>query len=243
MQTCRRFEAAGLSTVGLGTRLQALLQLSSIVGTSAAGCRKTGPAAGGLDEKGPHAAAPRDTHGRGPRAMNLDGSRKALAVGLATGWIALAAPAFASEGALEIIPDLRLLALLVVLFMLLVRVLNRLLFQPLLGVLDERDQKIEGTRTRAAELNQEAEAELARHEAAVRAARAEAERGRKAALEAARTRHAESVSAARSESARVVESARAQLRAALGEARRVLQTQTRELAREAAARVLGRSLS
>jgi len=197
----------------------------------------------GLDGKGPHAAAPRDTDGRKPRAMNLDGSRKALAVSLATGWIALAAPASASEGVLEIIPDLRLVALLIVLFMLLVPLLNRLLFRPLLGVLDERDQKIEGTQTRAAELNQEAEAELARHEAAVRTARTEGERGRKAALEAARTRHAESVAAARFESAQVVESARRELSAALREARSVLQTQTRELAREAAARILGRSLS
>lgn len=175
--------------------------------------------------------------------MNLDGSRKALAVSLATGWIALAQPASASEGALEIIPDLRLVALLVVLFMLLVPLLNRLLFQPLLGVLDERDRKIEGTQTRAAELNQQAEAELARHEAAVRAAHAEAERGRKAALEAAQSRHAASVAAARSESAQVVESARRELSAALQDARSVLQTQTRELAREAASRILGRSLS
>ncbi|HME72627.1 MAG TPA: hypothetical protein VKM54_22590 [Myxococcota bacterium] len=175
--------------------------------------------------------------------MNLDWSRKALAVCLATGWGTLAAPASASEGALEIIPDLRLVALLVVLFLLLVPVLHRLLLAPLLGVLDERDQKIEGTQARAAELNQEAEAELARHGAAVRAARAEAERAHKATLAAAQTHHAESVAAARSESSQIVESARRELSAALGEARRVLQTQTRELARDAAARILGRSLS
>ncbi|HBZ71256.1 MAG TPA: hypothetical protein DEP35_16610 [Deltaproteobacteria bacterium] len=175
--------------------------------------------------------------------MNLDWSRKALAVSLAMGWSALAAPASASEGVLEIIPDLRLVALLIVLFLLLVPVLNRLLFRPLLGVLDERDQKIEGTQERAAQLGQQAEAELARYEAAVRAAHAEAERARKAALEVAQTRHAESVAAARSESAHVVESARRELTGALKEARSALQAQTRELAQEAAARILGRSLS
>jgi len=175
--------------------------------------------------------------------MNLGWSRKALVVCLATGSSILAQPASASEGTLEIIPDLRLVALLIVLFLILVPVLQRLLFAPLLGVLDEREQKIEGTQARAAELNQAAEAELARHEAALRAARAEAERAHKATLTSAQTHHAESVAAARGESQRIVESARREISAALGEARRVLQTQTRELAREAAARILGRTLS
>ncbi|HYB13353.1 MAG TPA: ATP synthase F0 subunit B [Myxococcota bacterium] len=175
--------------------------------------------------------------------MNFGLSRLVLAVGLAAGGSAFAATASASEGTLQIIPDFRLVLLLIVLFLLLVPVLQRLLFRPLLGVLEEREQKIEGTQARAATLQQEAEAEFERHETAIRAARVEAERAYKTTLEAAQARHAEAVAAARGESAQVVESARRALRSALEEARRILQVQTRELAREAAARILGRSLS
>jgi F-type H+-transporting ATPase subunit b len=174
--------------------------------------------------------------------MNLDASRKALVLGLSIG-SAFAVPASASEGSLEIIPDLRLVSLLIVLFLILVPLLNRLLFRPLLAVLDERDRQIEGTEARANELSQQAEQELARHEAAVREARAEAERARKATIDGAQSAQADSLAAARGEVARVVESARSELRAAMGEARRVLQGQSRELARDAAARLLGRSLS
>jgi F-type H+-transporting ATPase subunit b len=175
--------------------------------------------------------------------MNRDWTPKALGICLAIGGSALPAPASASEGTLEIIPDPRLTVLLLVLFLILVPVLQRLLFAPLLRVLDEREEKIDGTQARAAALNQEAEGELARHEAAVRAARAEAERAHKATLAGAQAQHAESVARARSESAQLVESARREAGTLLGEARQVLQTQTRELAREAAGRILGRNLS
>jgi len=175
--------------------------------------------------------------------MNRDWTRKALGICLAIGGSALATPASASEGTLEIIPNLRLTLLLLLLFLLLVPVLQRLLFAPLLRVLDEREERIEGTQTRAAAINQEAEGELARHEAAVKAARAEAEGAYKTTLAAAQAHHAESVALARGESAQLVESARREIGTLLGEARKVLQTQTRELAREAAGRILGRSLS
>jgi F-type H+-transporting ATPase subunit b len=175
--------------------------------------------------------------------MSRDWTRKAFAIGVAMGASAFARSAAASEGTLEIIPDPHLVGLLIVLFLVLVPVLQRLLFAPLLQVLDEREARIEGTQTRAAELSRDAEAELARHEAAVRAARAEAERAHKAALAAAQAQLSESVAAARGESAQRVESARREIGRALEGARSVLQTQTRELAREAAARILGRSLS
>jgi F0F1-type ATP synthase membrane subunit b/b' len=77
----------------------------------------------------------------------------------------------------------------------------------------------------------------------VREARMEGERAYKAAVAAAQTNHSQSIAAARSESGRLLESARQDIGGALVEARRVLETQSRELAREAAARILGRSLS
>ena len=63
---------------------------------------------------------------------------------VATSVLLLPRIAAASEGGLEIYPDpLRLLVLLVLL-VILVPVLDRLLFKPLLGVLDARAERIEG---------------------------------------------------------------------------------------------------
>ena len=74
--------------------------------------------------------------------------------------LALAAPAHAAEGGLQIFPDIALGASplesrfvqLLILFVLLIFPVNQLLLKPLLAVLDERAARIEGTRKRAGEL-------------------------------------------------------------------------------------------
>jgi len=175
--------------------------------------------------------------------MKGDRVRKALYVGLAGASVCLARAAHASEGALQIYPDPGLLIVLLVAFLLLVPLLNSLLFKPLLGVLDDRAQRIDGARARAERISQEAEASLARHETAIRAAAAAAESERKAAVETAQRAHAASVGTARTDAEGVIERARREVGVALGEARQLLDAQARELARDAAARVLGRSLS
>ena len=175
--------------------------------------------------------------------MKGDRVRQALYGGLAGGSVCLAQTAHASEGALQIYPDPGVLIVLLVAFLLLVPLLNTLLFRPLLGVLDDREQRIDGARARAERVSQEAEASLARYETAIRAAAADAERERKAAVETAQRAHASAVGIARTDAEGVIEGARREVGAALVDARQLLESQARELARDAAARVLGRRLS
>jgi len=165
--------------------------------------------------------------------------------------VALAAPAHASEGGLQIFPDLFLgvkplesrYVQLLVLFVLLIYPVNQLVLKPLLGVLDERTARIEGTRKRAGEIGTQAEAVLARYRAAVDQARQQAEELRKSALAGARGDQARLLSEARSAAEREVSAARSDVAGALAGARGMLRNQSEALAREAAARVLGRTLS
>ncbi len=156
----------------------------------------------------------------------------------------LPAPAArAAEGGLVLLPDWPILALLIAFFTLLIAPVDRLIFQPLLRVLDERVQRIEGTRGRASRLVRQAQELLGRYERSLREVREEAELQRKRALEAARVQGSARTSSARAEAERETGQARDEIAAALEGARATLRAEARELANEAAARVLGRSLS
>jgi len=160
--------------------------------------------------------------------------------GLAVGVFA-ALPAQAAGSSLEIFPDVRIFYLMA-LFVLLVFPVNKLLFRPIFRVLDERDARIEGARKRAEQIGAEAEATLDRYQSALRSAREEAESDRKRVLEAARREQAELTGSVRSEAEAAINRAREEVTGALGAARSQLREQAQELAREAAARVLGRGL-
>jgi F-type H+-transporting ATPase subunit b len=149
----------------------------------------------------------------------------------------------AAEGGLVLMPDPWLLFGLIVFFALLIAPVDRLLFQPLLRVLDERAQRIEGTRARASRLVRQAEELLGRYERSIGETRDEAELQRKGALEAARAQGNARTGSARGEAEREIEAARGEIGAALVGARAALRAEARELANEAAARVLGRPLS
>lgn len=149
--------------------------------------------------------------------------------------------ASASEGGLEIYPDPPRLIVLLVLFVILVPVLDRLLFKPLLGVLDARAERIEGARVRAAELAQQAAALLARHDEAVRQAREAAHAEQVGLIEQARSAHQTAVGEARTAAEREVVGARGEITRAAASARGALGAEAEPLAREIAARLLGRS--
>jgi F-type H+-transporting ATPase subunit b len=155
----------------------------------------------------------------------------------------IARDAFASEGGLVLLPEVDTLLILVVVFGLLVYPVNQLIFRPIFRVLDERDAKTTGTRRDAERIAGEAEQVLARYQQSVREVRADAERERKATLEQARADGAARTGEARSESELEVHRARAQVVAALEEARVSLREESAQLAREVAARALGRTLS
>jgi F-type H+-transporting ATPase subunit b len=140
------------------------------------------------------------------------------------------------------VPDLRLLLALIAFFVLLIAPANALVFKPLLRVLDERDARIAGTRTKAERLEQEAAAILARYEQAVREAREEGERGRRSLLTEVRAEVQREIAAARREAEGRLESARGEIAASLDSARAALRGQAQDLASQAASQVLGRAL-
>ncbi|HVP28961.1 MAG TPA: ATP synthase F0 subunit B [Myxococcota bacterium] len=152
-----------------------------------------------------------------------------------------AAPASASEG-LNLAPTPNVFLTLIVLFAILVPVLNVLLFKPVLRVLDEREQRIDGARRRAEEMTRKAEATLLKYEGAIQDARAAAEAERKQTLERAQREHAGAVAEERTQAEQTLERARREVMGALAGARGQLQAQSRELARDVASRVLGRAL-
>jgi F-type H+-transporting ATPase subunit b len=154
----------------------------------------------------------------------------------------LPAAARASSGELVLIPDPPMLVALIVLFVLLIAPTNRLILKPLLRVLDERQASTTGTRARAARLEEEAREVFERCERELAKTREEADRARRGALERVRGEAQQLTDTARGAAEQTLESARGELTGAFEEARRGLRAQAQDLAREAAARVLGRSL-
>jgi F-type H+-transporting ATPase subunit b len=129
------------------------------------------------------------------------------------------------------------------LFVLLILSVNALLLRPLLKVLDERSERIDGARQRASELSERAEDLLARYRAALHEARAEAESDRRVLVERAREEQVAFTRQARQEAERDIEQARGEVISALNDARSSLRQRAEELARDAVARILGRALA
>jgi len=171
-------------------------------------------------------------------------SHAAPATVLAATLLAVAGEAAAAGGeGLVILPELPLLVLLLVAFVILIFPLNALVFRPIFNILDERDQRIEGTRARAARLGAEADDSLSRYEAAIATAREELEQDRRRQADEARSAHSARTTAARGEAEQEIARARASVASSLDEARTSLRAQSEGLAREIATRVLGREVS
>lgn len=151
--------------------------------------------------------------------------------------------AYASGDELVLMPQLvdRMLPL-VALFCLLVIPVNQLIFKPLFRVLDERAERIDGARHRAERLEREADEVLERYERSVQEVREQAEVERRAHLERARAESKNDTGAVRSEADLEIARARRALAESLESTRAALRAEARELAREAAARVLGRAV-
>jgi F-type H+-transporting ATPase subunit b len=155
----------------------------------------------------------------------------------------LPAAAHAEGHNLNLVPDWKgMLPALMALFVVLIPPTNRLILKPLLRVLDEREARTVGTRARAARLEEEARAVFDRCESELARTREESERLRRAALERVRAEAQDLTQAARAGAEQNLERARRELGGALDEARQTLRSQSQDLAREAATRVLGRSL-
>ncbi|GAG52270.1 unnamed protein product, partial [marine sediment metagenome] len=117
----------------------------------------------------------------------------------------LGSDALASEAELVLFPHVhgefsfRDLIILLAFFTALVYPVNTLIFKPIFRVLDEREEKIAGTRRHADRLFAEADEVLERYEQSVREVRQDAEQERKQTLEAARADGAAKTAEARGE--------------------------------------------
>jgi len=151
-------------------------------------------------------------------------------------------PASAAAAGLNLFPELEYVALNVVVFLLLVWPTNRFVIQPLLGVLRAREDRTDGALARAEEQVGETARLSDDVRARLRAARDRAQ-GRRAEIAAAGEGEVGQVLAqAREEGARTIASVRDGIAEELAAARTMLETETRALASDAAAKILGRSL-
>ena len=158
------------------------------------------------------------------------------------GLAALAIPISAKASELNLIPDPGVVATNVALFLLLIYPVNRLLVQPLLRVLDEREARTSGALEQSRQLGDEARATRVDLEARLSEARTRSQSRRSAILSDGEIQERAVLDAAREEASGIVEDVRQSVRAELIEARTALHTDSRVLAREAATRILGRAL-
>jgi F-type H+-transporting ATPase subunit b len=163
---------------------------------------------------------------------------------LFAGLLVLTAPlaASAAEGGLVLVPEPGLLLTLIAFFVALIFPVNAFVFKPLLRVLDERNERITGTRAKAAKLQGNAAELLAQYERQVVETKEASERDRRSLLEEVRAEAQRETAAARSEAEGRIEQARREVNESLDGARDSLRAQSQELAREAAAQVLGRAV-
>jgi len=127
-------------------------------------------------------------------------------------------------------------------FGLLLAVLWRLLYRPLLAKMEERSQAIRKSLEEAQAARAEAQREREEHAAKIQAAHAEAQAIRAAALKDAAEEQRRLVEAARGEAARLVNSAKAELEQDVRRAKQELRQEVSDLAISVAERLIKKSL-
>jgi F-type H+-transporting ATPase subunit b len=127
-------------------------------------------------------------------------------------------------------------------FLLLLAILVKLLYKPLLAKMEERTQAIRKSLEEAQAARAEAQREREEHAAKIAAAHAEAQAIRAAALKEAGEEQRRLVEAARAEAARLVESARNEMAQDVRRARQELRQEVADLAITAAERLIRKSL-
>jgi F-type H+-transporting ATPase subunit b len=127
-------------------------------------------------------------------------------------------------------------------FGLLLFLLAKLLYRPLVGKMEERAQAIQKSLDEAQAARAEAQREREEHAGKIQAAYAEAQAIRAAALKEAAEEQRRLVEAARAEAARLVESARAEMSQDVRRARQELRQEVSELATSIAERLIKKSL-
>lgn len=167
-----------------------------------------------------------------------------VGAGLAAGVIALGGapvPALAAEGA-SLIEINWSLGVQVVNFLILLALLYRFLYRPLLGALERRSAAIKQQLAEAQVAREEAQRQLVAMEDRIRAAHAEAQALRERAQREAAELRDRLGAEARQEAARLIETAQAQIAQEVRRARAELRAEVGELATAVAERLIRQSL-
>lgn len=127
-------------------------------------------------------------------------------------------------------------------FLLLLFILTKLLYRPLLAKMEERSQAIKKSLDEAQAARAEAQKQREEHAARIQAAHAEAQAIRAAALKEAADEQRRLVDAARAEASRLVEGARAEMEQDIRRARQELRQEVGDLAVAVAERLIKKSL-
>ncbi|MCP4007165.1 MAG: ATP synthase F0 subunit B [bacterium] len=154
----------------------------------------------------------------------------------------LGTPFDAAAAALNLSPDFQLVGLNLLVFSLLIYPVNKLVIQPLLGVIQEREELSTGTAERADGVRQESLAAQQELETQLVAMRVEAQSKRVEILGDADQQERSILEQARERAGESIDDVRRTISLELGEARQSLQSDAQTLAQEAASKILGREL-
>ena len=155
---------------------------------------------------------------------------------------AVPSAALANEGGGGLISLDKSLVIQAINFGLLLFILIKLLYKPLLAKMNERTEAIRSSLEEAKAARAEAERERAEHAAKLQASLAEAQSIRATALKDAAEEQRRLVDAARAEAARRVEAARSEMAQVVRRARQALRQEVADLATSVAERLIRKSL-
>lgn len=130
----------------------------------------------------------------------------------------------------------------IIAFLVLWFLLDRLLFGPFLGLVEERERRTEGTKAEATTLSAEGERLRSEYERAIENAEEEGRKLREALLEQGREVQERLLAGAREESSKLLQTVRDELQRAVQREREVAVREAEEIARQMAEKVLGRRL-
>jgi F-type H+-transporting ATPase subunit b len=128
----------------------------------------------------------------------------------------------------------------IVLFVVLLLILNKVLFRPYLGLLEERERRTIGAQHDAAELEHEGARLRAQYEEKIAQAQAAGYAAREAILQDGRQQRERILSQAREEAKSILELVRRELAAALERERRLAAAEAAAVAGDMVSKVLGR---
>jgi F-type H+-transporting ATPase subunit b len=128
-------------------------------------------------------------------------------------------------------------------FFVLLFILNKLLYRPLLDIMNQRRDKIEGGNARARELECEVDEKMQRYQQQLSAAKSDAAQERAALRKAGHQQEAEITGEAQQKAVTRIKGIREQVGKEAAEAGQVLNNEAKTLAGQIATKVLGRKLA